>query len=130
MQPGGFQYVLRYSCHPADVSALALATKLKLVAVADESGTVSLLDLLQVGGMVGVVESMAGRCWHAHIVRAGIPLACCGSAGVVLVRHTLCKYPLPPASPPTCRSPPSCSAHGPWSSRWRAWLLAAMSSQG
>lgn len=58
MQPGGFQYVLRYSCHPADVSALALATKLKLVAVADDSGTVSLLDLLQ----VGVLRVWLG-CW-------------------------------------------------------------------
>ena len=48
LQPGGFQYVLRYSCHSADISALALATKLKLAAVADDSGTLSLLDLLQV----------------------------------------------------------------------------------
>ncbi len=42
--------MLRYSCHSADISALALATKLKLAAVADESGTLSLLDLLQVWG--------------------------------------------------------------------------------
>ena len=53
LQPGGFQYVLRYSCHSADVSALALATKLKLAAVADEAGNLSLLDLLQVCEVVG-----------------------------------------------------------------------------
>lgn len=46
-QPGGFQYVLRYSAHSTDVTAVALATKLKLAAVADASGALSLLDLLQ-----------------------------------------------------------------------------------
>lgn len=47
LQPAGFQYIMRYSAHSADVTALALATKLKLAAVADASGRLSLLDLLQ-----------------------------------------------------------------------------------
>ncbi len=51
MQPAGFQYVMRYSIHSADITGLCLATKLKLAAVADESGTVSVLDLMQVTGM-------------------------------------------------------------------------------
>lgn len=47
LQPAGFQYILRYSTHSTDITAVALASKLKLAAVADESGTLSLLDLLQ-----------------------------------------------------------------------------------
>ena len=46
-QAPGFQYVLRYGAHSPDVTALALATKLKLAAVGDASGHVTLLDLLQ-----------------------------------------------------------------------------------
>lgn len=38
---------MRYSAHSADISSVALATKLKLAAVADAAGNVSLLDLLQ-----------------------------------------------------------------------------------
>jgi hypothetical protein len=47
LQPAGFQYIMRYSAHSAGITALALATKLKLAAVADASGRLSLLDLLQ-----------------------------------------------------------------------------------
>ena len=46
-QPPGFQYVLRYGAHVADVTAVALSSKLKLAAVADAGGAVSLLDLMQ-----------------------------------------------------------------------------------
>ncbi|EFN53326.1 hypothetical protein CHLNCDRAFT_137041 [Chlorella variabilis] len=46
-QAGGFQYIMRYSTHSADVTAVALATKLKLAAVTDAGGNLSLLDLLQ-----------------------------------------------------------------------------------
>jgi hypothetical protein len=46
-QAAGFQYVTRYSVHSADVTAVVLASALKLAAVADAKGTVSLVDLMQ-----------------------------------------------------------------------------------
>lgn len=46
-QAAGFQYVTRYSVHRADVTAVVLASALKLAAVADAKGTVSLVDLMQ-----------------------------------------------------------------------------------
>lgn len=47
IQAAGFQYVTRYSVHDVDLTALSLASLLKLVAVADAKGCVSLLDLMQ-----------------------------------------------------------------------------------
>lgn len=44
---------MRFGIHSADVCAVHLATKLKLAAVADESGVVSVLDLMQVGQREG-----------------------------------------------------------------------------
>ncbi|KAL4458921.1 hypothetical protein ABPG75_013786 [Micractinium tetrahymenae] len=71
LQPAGFQYILRYSTHSSDISSVALATKLKLAAVADESGSLSLLDLLQPAQLFssrvmqqGVVHAAFGR----HVV--------------------------------------------------------------
>ena len=44
-QPAGFQCILQCSHHAATTSSIAIASHLKLVALADESGHVSLLDL-------------------------------------------------------------------------------------
>ncbi len=44
-QPAGWQYVLRYGCHAADATALALPTRLRALAVGDAAGGVSVVDL-------------------------------------------------------------------------------------
>lgn len=70
-QPGGFQYVLRYSAHAADVTAVSLATKLKLAAVADEAGTVSLLDLLQPSQLFSaraMAQPVAQMAFGSHVI--------------------------------------------------------------
>lgn len=70
-QPGGFQYVLRYSTHGADVTALALATKLKLAAVADASGRLSLVDLLQPAQLFSaraMPQAVAQAAFGSHVV--------------------------------------------------------------
>lgn len=46
-QPGGMQYVLKYSTHAADITAVALATRLQLLVVGDADGCVSVVDLMQ-----------------------------------------------------------------------------------
>jgi hypothetical protein len=46
-QPAGWQYVLKYSTHAADVTSLALPTRLRLLAVGDAAGGVSVVDLTQ-----------------------------------------------------------------------------------
>ena len=48
-QPPGFQCILQCSHHAATISGVALACALRLVALADETGLVSILDLTQVG---------------------------------------------------------------------------------
>ena len=60
LQPAGFQYILRYSTHAADVAALALSTKLKLAAVADEGGSVSVIDLMGPSRLFAVPAPLGG----------------------------------------------------------------------
>ncbi|KAL4431642.1 hypothetical protein ABPG77_001484 [Micractinium sp. CCAP 211/92] len=70
-QPPGFQYILRYSTHSCDISCVALATKLKLAAVADESGTLSLLDLLQPAELFStrvMQQAVAHAAFGSHVV--------------------------------------------------------------
>ena len=54
-QPAGFQCILQCTHHAATISSLAIASRLKLLAVADEAGCVSLIDLSRVGGNLGVL---------------------------------------------------------------------------
>jgi hypothetical protein len=69
-QPAGWQYVLRYSTHSADVTALALPSRLKVLAVGDASGAVSVVDLGQLqrmfqrqpAGAAGVARLAVGPC--------------------------------------------------------------------
>lgn len=45
-QNPGWQYILKYSCHAGnDISALCLASRRGLLAIGDESGNISLLDI-------------------------------------------------------------------------------------
>ena len=70
-QPGGFQYILRYSTHSADITAVTLATKLKLAAVADEAGCVSLLDLLQPAQLFSTraaAQPVAQLAFGSHVI--------------------------------------------------------------
>ncbi|PSC76739.1 R-Tomsyn-like family [Micractinium conductrix] len=70
-QPAGFQYVLRYSTHAADITAVSLATKLKLAAVADEGGTLSLLDLLQPAQLFStrvMAQPVAHAVFGSHVI--------------------------------------------------------------
>ena len=48
-QPAGFQCILQCTHHAATISSLAIASRLKLLAVADEAGCMSLIDLSRVG---------------------------------------------------------------------------------
>ncbi|KAH7619656.1 hypothetical protein Ndes2526B_g06639 [Nannochloris sp. 'desiccata'] len=45
VQPAGFQYILKYSTHSVDCTAVSLASKMRLLAVGDCHGGVSALDL-------------------------------------------------------------------------------------
>ena len=47
-QPAGFQCILQCSHHSASITAIAVAARQKLIALADEAGFVSLLDLTKV----------------------------------------------------------------------------------
>lgn len=47
-QPPGFQCILQCSQHVGAVVAMDVSTKLKLVALADDQGTISMLDLTAV----------------------------------------------------------------------------------
>ena len=47
-QPPGFQCILQCQHHGATISSMALSSRLKLLALADEAGAVSLVDLLRV----------------------------------------------------------------------------------
>lgn len=47
-QPAGFQCILQCTHHAATISSIAVASRLKLLALADEVGCVSLVDLSQV----------------------------------------------------------------------------------
>lgn len=47
-QPAGFQCILQCSHHAASISGIAIACGLRLVALADEAGVVSMLELTQV----------------------------------------------------------------------------------
>lgn len=47
-QPPGFQCILQYTHHAASISGIAIAARLKLVALADETGVLSLLELTRV----------------------------------------------------------------------------------
>lgn len=71
LQAPGFQYILRYSTHSCDITSVALATKLKLAAVADESGTLSLLDLLQPAQLFStrvMQQAVAHAVFGSHVV--------------------------------------------------------------
>ena len=45
VQPAGFQYILKYSTHSVDCTAVSLASKMRLLAVGDCQGGVSAVDL-------------------------------------------------------------------------------------
>jgi hypothetical protein len=45
VQPAGFQYILKYSTHSVDCTAVSLASKLRLLTVGDCQGGVSAVDL-------------------------------------------------------------------------------------
>jgi len=47
-QPPGFQCILQCTHHAASISSIAIASRLKLVGLADENGAVSLLELTRV----------------------------------------------------------------------------------
>ena len=47
-QPAGFQCILQCTHHAASICSIALACRLKLAALADEAGVVSLLELTRV----------------------------------------------------------------------------------
>lgn len=47
-QPPGFQCILQCTHHAASISGIAIASRLKLVALADETGVLSLLELTRV----------------------------------------------------------------------------------
>jgi len=47
-QPPGFQCILQCTHHAASISSIAIAARLKLVALADETGVLSLLELTRV----------------------------------------------------------------------------------
>lgn len=47
-QPPGFQCILQCSHHAASISGIGVASRLKLIALADETGAVSLLELVRV----------------------------------------------------------------------------------
>lgn len=44
-QPAGFQYILKYSNHSSDCTALRLASRMRVLVVGDTSGAVSAVDL-------------------------------------------------------------------------------------
>jgi hypothetical protein len=71
LQPGGFQYILRYTAHSADITAVGLATKLKLAAVADASGCLSLVDLLQPAQLFStraMQQPVAALAFGSHVI--------------------------------------------------------------
>lgn len=47
-QPAGFQCILQCTHHAATISGIAIASRLRLVALADEAGTLSVADLTRV----------------------------------------------------------------------------------
>ena len=47
-QPAGFQCILQCSHHAATISSIAVASKARLLALADEAGCVSVVDLSRV----------------------------------------------------------------------------------
>ena len=54
-QPAGFQCILQCTHHAASLSGIAIASRLKLVALADEAGILSVVELTWV----------SGKCCHA-----------------------------------------------------------------
>ena len=47
-QPPGFQCILQCTHHAASISAIAIASRQKLLALSDETGVVSVLELARV----------------------------------------------------------------------------------
>ena len=74
-QPAGFQCILQCTHHAATISSVAISSKAKLLALADEAGCVSLVDLSRVRTQSVSALQCIMQCNHYAATISGMAVA-------------------------------------------------------